>query len=127
MNPKEYSAKDMGTTFFEFDSKQKLLNIVSKHCGPLDEWPYVKPFAVLAWQYISDSRQTGVKESNRDWKRGLHWLVRSGCYDGKIYLSHQRQQNLDLGEGSEVPKRHSKVLDIVIGHSHGHLHGRNRH
>ena len=27
--------KDMGTKFFEFDSKQKLLNIVSKHCSPM--------------------------------------------------------------------------------------------
>ena len=80
--------KDMDTKFFEFDSKQTLLDIVSKHCGPLDEWPYVKPFAVLAWQYVSDSRQRGVAESNQDWKHGLHWIVRLGCYDGKIYLSH---------------------------------------
>ena len=39
--------KDMGTKFFEIDSKQKLLDIVSKHCGPLDEWPHVKP--LLFW------------------------------------------------------------------------------
>ena len=115
----------MGMKFFEFDSKQTLLDIVSKHFGPLDEWPYVKPFAVLAWQYISGSRQRGVTESNWDWKHGSHWLVSLGCYDGKIYQSHQCQQHLDLGEGSQVPKRHSEVLDIVIGHSHCHLHGRN--
>ena len=35
-----------GIKFFEFASKQILLDVVSKHCGPLDEWPYVKPFAV---------------------------------------------------------------------------------
>ena len=33
----------MGIKFFEFDSKQKLLDIMSQHCGPLDEWPYVEP------------------------------------------------------------------------------------
>ena len=64
-----------------------------------------------------------MTESNRDWKHSSHWLVRLGCYDGKIYLSHRRRQNLDLREGSEVPKRLNEVLDIVIGHSHGHLHG----
>ena len=32
-----------GIKFFEFDSKQKLLDIMSQHCGPLDEWPYVQP------------------------------------------------------------------------------------
>ena len=74
--------------FVEFDTKQTLLDIVSKHCGPLGEWAYVKPFVVLAWQYVSGSRQRGVTESKRDWKHGSHWLVRLGCYDGKIYLSH---------------------------------------
>ena len=33
----------MGIKFFEFNSKQKLLDIMSQHCGPLDEWPYVQP------------------------------------------------------------------------------------
>ena len=32
-----------GMKFFEFNSEQKLLDIMSQHCGPLDEWPYVKP------------------------------------------------------------------------------------
>ena len=66
----------MGIKLFEFDSKQTLLNIESKHCSPLDECPYVKPFVVLVWQFISGSRKRGVTESNRDWKHSLHWLVR---------------------------------------------------
>ena len=64
-----------GIKFFEFDSQQKLLDIMSQHCGPLDEWPYVQPyqhiktFFVLAWRYVSNSRQRGVTERKRDWKR----------------------------------------------------------
>ena len=33
----------MGMKFFELNSKQKLLDIMSQHCRPLDEWPYVQP------------------------------------------------------------------------------------
>ena len=79
--------------FYKIDGKKNPSDILSKHSGYTDAWPYVKPFAVLAWQYVSDSRQRGVTESNRDWKHGSHWLVRLGCYDRKIYLSHRHQQN----------------------------------
>ena len=44
----------MGIKFFEFDSKQKLLDIMSQHCRPLDEWPYVQPLqhikTLLFWR-----------------------------------------------------------------------------
>ena len=39
--------KDMGMKFCELDSKRNLLDIVSRHYSPLDEWLHVKP--LLFW------------------------------------------------------------------------------
>ena len=62
----------MGIKFFEFNSKQKLLDIMSQHCGPLDEWPYVQPLqhikTLLFWRGDtsavpegSDRKETGLE------------------------------------------------------------------
>ena len=44
----------MDMKFFEFNSKQKLLDIMSQRCGPLDKWPYVQPLqhikTLLFWR-----------------------------------------------------------------------------
>ena len=59
----------LGIKFFEFDSKQKLLDIMSQHCRPLDEWPYVEPCGtgveVRQWFQTkgSDRKGTGLKGS----------------------------------------------------------------
>ena len=57
----------MGIKFFEFNSKQKLLDIMSQHCGPLDEWPYVQPLqhikTLLFWH--GDTSVIPDKESDR--------------------------------------------------------------
>ena len=61
---------EFDSKFFEFNSKQKLLDIMSQHCGPLDEWQAIRAaFAALVWKYVSGSTQRGVTEMKQDWKR----------------------------------------------------------
>ena len=66
MNPMEYSE---GIKFFEFDSKQKLLDIYESALWTFRQMAVCGAFAALVWEYVSDSRQRGVTARKWDWKR----------------------------------------------------------